>query len=289
MVDLAAPRAGTVPGGDGSPIAYWIFGAGPAVVLVHGTTSDHTTFNELVPHLAAARTVVTFDRRGRGESGDGSPGATYQVEREFDDVAAVIDAAAERQSSPVDVLSHSFGAFLALGAAARTSNIRALVAYSPGFGAEYPPGALERIESASASDDLDKALEVMFREIIGMPVDEIAFMRSSPVWPVRVAAAGTVARECRADESFLRDQGSVLADVQTPVLVVSGATNTAPKRQIAADLATLLPRARLIEMPSEGHAAHHTAPAELSDISLRFFSDPSEGAHAAPAPAGSRE
>lgn len=273
MVDLAARPAGTVHSADGVPIAYWVFGTGPALVLVHGTTSDHTTFNELVPYLATTRTVITFDRRGRGASGDAS--TPYEVERELEDAAAVTEETAKRESGPVDVLSHSFGAFLALGAATRTTAVRALVAYSPGFGAEYPPGALARIESATASDDLDTALQVVFREIIGMPDSEIQFMRGSPVWQVRVAAAGTVARECRADEAFLRQYGTRLAALQMPVLVVSGATNTAPKRQIATDLAQLLPHARLVDMPAEGHAAHHTAPAELAKITLRFFDEQS--------------
>jgi pimeloyl-ACP methyl ester carboxylesterase len=260
---------GTVTGNDGTDIAFWISGAGPTVVLVHGTTSDHSTYDELRPHLAKHRTVVTYDRRGRGASGDGS--GAYDFRDELTDAAAVIAEAARRQGGPVDVFGHSFGAFIALGAAAANADVRAVVAYSPGFGAEYPEGALERIETATASDDLDTALQVMFAEVIGMPADEIQKMRRSPVWPVRVAAGGTVARECRADASFLTSYADQLGEVTAPVLVVDGMTNVPPKRQIATTLGAMLPSANVHEMAGQGHTAHHLAPGPLAGISLDFF------------------
>jgi pimeloyl-ACP methyl ester carboxylesterase len=260
---------GTVQGADGTDIAYWITGEGPTVVLVHGTTSDHTTYDELRPHLAQERTVVTYDRRGRGASGDGQDG--YDFDEELGDAAAVVAEAARRQGSPVDVFGHSFGAFIALGAAASNDDVRSVVAYSPGFGAEYPEGSLERIEEATASDDLDTALQVMFAEVIGMSADEIQMMRNSPVWPVRVAAGGTVARECRADATFLADYSDRLSSIKAPVLVVDGVTNVPPKRAIATRLRSAVPGAELHEMPGQGHAAHHLAAAELADISIGFF------------------
>lgn len=280
MSDFVSDSDNYVSAPDGTSIAYWTTGTGPSVVLVHGTTSDHTTFHELVPHLAQSRTVVTLDRRGRGQSGDGD-GAPYHVEREFDDIAAVIDHVAAQQGAPADVISHSFGAFVALGAAQRAAGVRALVAYSPGFGAEYPPGALERVEGASASADPDTALQVMFREIIGMTEEEIQGMRRSPVWRARMAIAGTVARECRADEAFLRTYGTSLAALTVPVLVLSGATNTGPKREIASQLAGLLSKSASYEMADQGHVAHHFAPAELTRICLRFFADPDGAADGA--------
>jgi pimeloyl-ACP methyl ester carboxylesterase len=266
MTGQVAP---TVSAPDGTRIAYWTVGTGNAIVLVHGTTSDHTTYNELTPHLARSRTVVSFDRRGRGQSGD--EGASYDVEREFADLATLIDRVAARQAAPVDVFGHSFGAFVALGGALRTPNVRALVAYSPGFGAEYPPGSLDQIEAATAADDRDQVLQVMFRDVIGMPDDEIQAMRRSPVWQLRQAAAGTIARECRADESFLRRYRRDLPGLTVPVMVISGAKNPEPKRQIAVRLADLLPTASFYEMPGQGHVAHHFAPDELARACLEFF------------------
>jgi pimeloyl-ACP methyl ester carboxylesterase len=270
MDEQAERPTGWVIGSDGTRIAYWAAGDGPVVVLVHGTTSDHHTMNELVPHLARTRTVITFDRRGRGLSGDGP---SYDIALEFGDVQAVVEQAAARQGAPADVIGHSFGAFVALGAVARTAQARALVAYSPGFGAEYPPGSLERIDEATNSNDLDKALQLIFRDVIGMPGPDIQALRDSSVWNVRIASAHTVPRECRADRGFLAAHAKILASLRIPVLIVSGETNTGPKRQIAMELADLLPSSAVYEMPGQGHAAHHLAPEELARICLRFFAD----------------
>ncbi len=76
---------------DGTPIAVFTSGDGPPLILVHGTTGDHTTFRVVGPMLGAQRTVQAMDRRGRGASGDTLP---YAIEREFEDVAAVADALA---------------------------------------------------------------------------------------------------------------------------------------------------------------------------------------------------
>src|SRR5215472_17618034 len=91
MSEQADGPAGWVFGPDGTRIAYWSTGSGPVVVLVHGTTSDHSTMNELVPYLARTRTVITFDRRGRGISGDGG---SYDIALEFGDAQAVVAQAA---------------------------------------------------------------------------------------------------------------------------------------------------------------------------------------------------
>lgn len=263
----------TVTSDDGVPIAIWASGAGPPVLLVHGTTSDHSTFDELVPHLEDKRRVYRYDRRGRGLSGDGPPQEQYSLELEFADAAAVAGHVVAAAGGPVDVLSHSFGAYVALGAAAGLSSVAAVVAYSPGFGAEYPPGALDRIGTAIRDSDPDAALRLVFREIIGMPADDIQVLADSPVWQVRVAAAWSVVRECQADEAFLRVSGPLLARISQPVLVLSGERNVPAKRELAAALARLIPGAGLDDLPAEGHAAHHTSPAALAARCLRFFDE----------------
>jgi pimeloyl-ACP methyl ester carboxylesterase len=223
----------------------------------------------MVPHLVDRRTVITFDRRGRGQSGD-TTGRDYSVEDEFDDVAAIVNEVASWDGAAVDVFGHSFGAYLALGGAMRTDNVRSLVAYSPGFGAKYPTGSLERIESSCNSDDTDGALVTVLSEIIGMSDQDVAVLRDSPVWQTRMRIAGTVPRECRADETYLARYGEQLKAVDAPVLVVDGVTNVADKRESARRLAALLPNARLVEMANQGHAAHHAAPKELADIIVEF-------------------
>jgi pimeloyl-ACP methyl ester carboxylesterase len=95
---------------DGTEIAYWTSGEGPPLVLVHGAPDDHTRWHPLLPYLESHATVHAMDRRGRGASGD-APG--YHLAREFEDVAAVVDAVAEASGSAVDVYGHSFGGLCA--------------------------------------------------------------------------------------------------------------------------------------------------------------------------------
>ena len=102
---------------DGTQIAYWTSGEGPPLVLVHGAAADHTRWRPLLPYLEPHATVHAIDRRGRGASGDGPD---YEVAREFEDVAAVVDAVAEASGSPVDLYGHSFGGFCAFGGAMLT-------------------------------------------------------------------------------------------------------------------------------------------------------------------------
>lgn len=111
---------------DGTEISSWQPGTGPPLVLVHGTPADHTRWRPLLPFLEPHFTVHALDRRGRGASTDSTD---YALEREFEDVAAVVDAVAASSGRPVCVYGHSHGGIVAFGAATITSNIDKLVLY----------------------------------------------------------------------------------------------------------------------------------------------------------------
>jgi pimeloyl-ACP methyl ester carboxylesterase len=93
----------TVTSRDGTPIAYERGGEGPPLVLVHGTTSDHSTWELVQPEQQEHFTVYAMDRQGRNESGGGGDSA-YNIEREFEDVVAIIDS----MDGPVDLLETSY-------------------------------------------------------------------------------------------------------------------------------------------------------------------------------------
>jgi pimeloyl-ACP methyl ester carboxylesterase len=257
---------GTTRSKDGTQIAYWTGGDGPPLLLVHGITSTHLTYDELVPHLTPHRRVTVFDRRGRGLSED-SP-RDYDITSEYEDVIAVLDAVG---ADTVDVFGHSFGAYLAIGAAELDGpgRIRKMILYSPGFGDSYPEETLAEIDTLVATDQRDEALRVLLMDIIGMPDDEVDFMKQSPAWSARIESVHTVARECRADRDFSLAEER-LRLVENPVLVVSGETNPSNKKAVAAKLADLLPGATLSMMSGEGHVAHHTAPDRLAELVLEF-------------------
>jgi pimeloyl-ACP methyl ester carboxylesterase len=259
-------KAGTTKSSDGTEIAYWTDGGGPPLVLVHGITSTHLTFDELVPHLSPHRTVTVYDRRGRGSSGDSS--GPYDFSAEFDDLLAVLDSAGAKEA---DLFAHSFGAYIALGAAEHDVDrkIRRMVFYSPGFGDRYPESTLAQIDSLVASDQRDEALRVLLMEIIGMPAEEVDFMQQSPAWAARIESVHTVARECRADRDFALDEDR-LGAVEQPTLVISGETNPPNKQAAAVRLSSLLPAATLRMLSGEGHVAHHKAPDRIAELVLDF-------------------
>jgi pimeloyl-ACP methyl ester carboxylesterase len=117
----------TVASADGTQLAVWKSGEGPPLVLVHGATADHSRWAPALPALEEHFTVYNFDRRGRGKSGDA---ADYALEREYEDVVAVVESA----GTEVNLLGHSHGGVCALEAALLSDRIRKLVLYEPPMG-----------------------------------------------------------------------------------------------------------------------------------------------------------
>ena len=133
-----------VTSSDGIRIAFERSGSGSPLVLVHGSTADHTRWTSILPGLERRFTVLAMDRRGRGASGDAQK---YSLEREYDDVAAVIRAAGRE----VDLFGHSFGALCAMEAALNVDNLRRIVLYEPSFPVGetplYPPTLPDRLRA----------------------------------------------------------------------------------------------------------------------------------------------
>jgi pimeloyl-ACP methyl ester carboxylesterase len=261
---------------DGTPIAVFASGEGPPLLLVHGTTADHTTWRATGPELAHGYRVHAIDRRGRGASGDGE--GPYTIELEYDDLAAVADAVADEAGNPVDVVGHSYGGRVGLGAALRTGSIARLVVYegapSPPGGEGYRPGGVEdRIAGLIAAGDRDGALETFFREIVRMPEEELAAYRANPVWPVRVAAVHTSLREIEAEGSPAASL-EALGGVTIPVLQVLGGASAAPFREATLALDGRLANGRFVVIEGARHAAHHTHVSEFVAAIRAFLDDP---------------
>jgi len=195
----------TVASADGTPIAFWRSGAGRPLVLVHGTTADHTRWATVLPLLEPHFTVYAVDRRGRGGSGDSSGADAYAIEREFEDVVATVRAVREDARENPILLGHSYGGICSLEAASRIPDdiIDGLILYEPPIqvGIEiYPPGVIDRLDALIAAGEREEALMTFMREIVHVPAEQIELSRSLPSWEGRVAAAPTVAREVRADD-----------------------------------------------------------------------------------------
>jgi pimeloyl-ACP methyl ester carboxylesterase len=268
------PTAIRVVSRDGTAIAYWTSGVGSPLVLVHGTTADHTRWRPLLPYLEPHATVHAMDRRGRGASGDAPD---YQVTREFEDVAAVVDAVAEATGSPVDVLGHSFGGLCAFGAAALTANMRRLVLYEgwPSPNPDQlalPPGVEARLDGLLAAGNREAALETFFREVVGMPEEEFAVYRALPAWQARLAAAHTITREPRGEQAARFDPEQA-ARITVPVLLLAGGDSPEFLKAGIDTLAAALPDARIVVIEGQQHIAIDLVPAVFADHVLAFLRD----------------
>src|SRR5215813_14032441 len=198
-IDAAAQQGQlTVQSKDGTPIAVFCRGSGPALLLVHGGTGDHTRWDSVAPTLAERFTVCAMDRRGHGQSGDAQ---AYAIEREFADVAAVADSLEQ----PVILIGHSFGAICALEASLRTRRIVRLVLYEPPFPVRGPLAdrdVLARFEELIQQGQKDAALELFLREIVKLPEARIAAARKEPSWSARAEAVGVQVREVKAVDAY---------------------------------------------------------------------------------------
>lgn len=259
---------------DGAQIAVFRSGRvdGPPLILVHGASADHTTFRVLAPILADTFDLYAIDRRGRGASGDVLP---YAIEREFEDIAAVAGAVADQRGvACVDVFGHSYGGRCSLGAALLTDLIRRVISYE---GAPAAPG--ERYGDASLAEELtglaaagllETLLENFMTRVVGMSEGDLAAYRDDPVWPRRVAAAGTIAREL-AVEAGEAAGSERLGTVRQPVLQLLGGASLPTFATATWALDERLADGRVMVIAGARHAAHHTHPAAVVDAVVAFL------------------
>lgn len=257
----------TVRSSDGVAIGYQVSGAGAPLVLVHGMGGTAARWAPVLPALARHFRVYTLDRRGRGASGDAP---AYGLEREVEDIVAVLDAIGE----PADLLGHSFGGVCALEAALRAQSLRSLVLYEapvplPGV-TIYPEGLLARLEALLAAGDREAVLTTFLREVVRMPDDAYRLFRASPVWPGRVAAAHTLPREIRAHQGYRFDAGR-FAGLAAPTLLLLGGDSPAFFGASTRALAAALPASRTAVLPGQQHVAMDTAPDLFVREVLAFF------------------
>lgn len=165
---------------DGTSIAYEKSGTGPALVIVGGSLGDHRFYRPLARELTANFTVYNFDRRGRGRSGDNQP---YAVEREIEDVAALVAEAGQ----PVRVYAHSAGSALALRAAAAGLNFAKLVLADPPFGRHSDADELARTRQAEQAARIQalhdrgdhRGAAALFLSGFGLPPEAVEEMLDS--------------------------------------------------------------------------------------------------------------
>jgi pimeloyl-ACP methyl ester carboxylesterase len=258
----------TLSSRDGTAIAYDKRGEGPALILVDGALTVHSAGSgELAGLLAPHFTVYGFDRRGRGESGDTLP---YAVDREIDDIEALID----RAGGPAFLYGHSSGGPLALRAAIRLGGkVGKIALYEPPYNND--PGAqgswsqyLRQLTQTLAEGRRGDAV-ALFMRFLGTPAEQIDGMRRAPFWPGLEAVAPTLAYDHAA---ILGEPWSVPAElaarVPVPALVMAGDASLPFMPDAARVLSRAIPRARLRTLEGQTHEVN---PGVLAPVLVEFF------------------
>ena len=232
---------------DGTRIAFSRTGDGPVLILVEpaGHYRDLTAFDGLVSLLAASFTVYTYDRRGRGQSGDTLP---FKPGREVEDLAALVREA----GGSAFAYGHSSGALLALYAAANRVPFAGLVLLEPPLNTENPGQPDPLTGQLATLIEAGKKAEAVehFHAAIGVPEEMIDGMRGTDRWDKMVGIAQTVVYDCLLSEAITP---AVLGKVAVPVLVLDSEGSTDNLTSWAATAAQLIPDARHKSLPGEWH------------------------------------
>jgi pimeloyl-ACP methyl ester carboxylesterase len=250
----------TVVSADGTVIAFDRFGDGPPVAMTVGAFNTRSQTEPLARALAQQFTALNYDRRGRGDSGDTAP---YAVEREIEDIAALIAAAGGSAS----LFGHSSGATLALKAAASGLPVSKLVLYEPPFRTDngHPglpadfAGQLAELVAAGRRGD---AVELYQTKAVGIPEDVVAQLRHAPFRPGLEAIAHTLAYDAAIIGDLSLPAG-LLRTITIPALVVTGENSPPFLRNAAQAAAAALPNGQLAILTGQTHDINPDATAPV--------------------------
>jgi len=252
----ATPTTRFTTSADGTAIAYQVTGTGPAVVVVEGALCQRSmgTAKALTPLLSEQHTVFAYDRRGRGESGAGNSPCT--VQREVEDLAAVLEAAGPEAF----VVGASSGAALVLEALRAGLPMRKVALYEVPYilddsHAAHDAALGRRTQQLVDAGRRGEAVQ-LFMRTVGVPPVGLVMMRLMPVWKKLCAVAHTLPHDYAI--VLPHQQGKPLPDshlsgVATPVLVLAGGKSPAYLKNAQAAVAAALPHATVRELPGERH------------------------------------
>ena len=248
---------------DGTKIGYEQAGSGPPLIFVVGAFNDHTRCAALASALADRFSVITYDRRARGSSGDTRP---YAVDREVEDLAALVDTA----GGAAAVFGYSSGAVLALRAAADGMSIDRLVLFEPpfAFGGHGAPSDLSaRLQELVDAGRNGDAVTLFQTEAIRLPAEVVAQIRKSPMFPGLEAMAQSVVYDSTITTEMAVPTPAMCA-VTVPTMVLTGAETWPNLSAAAVGLAGSMPAAKYLQVPG---AANHDIPVEQTSAIMRSF------------------
>jgi pimeloyl-ACP methyl ester carboxylesterase len=251
---------------DGTEIAFDRLGDGPPVILVGGALCDRSAGAPgLAPLLARHFTVFSYDRRGRGASGDTAP---YAVSREVEDIESLV-AEAGGSSCAFGISS---GAALALEAAIRGVSITRLALFEPPFrvgesGPRPPADLTTRVSELISSGRPGEAIEFFLTKAVGLPPEAVAQMRNAPMWPGLEALAHTLVYDfaIMGDGSFPAERA---ASLTVPTLAIGSEASPQWLRDAVQVVADTVPDAEPLFLKGQFHGV----PSEtLAPVLEEFF------------------
>jgi len=270
VMEHAAVAEGSVRSADGTRISYRRLGSGPAIVLVHGSCSTHTDWMPVAKLLSHQFTCFAMDRRGRAKSGEGV--GPYCIEREQEDIAALLGVAKNESGADAALVAHSYGAACALGAAMHHP-VRKLVLYEP----PLPVGGLIAGEHlapyvhAIEEGDLDKALQLGLASFPKMPPEAILALRASRGWPRLRPLAKSWIRELEAMDATDPSVEPYRALPCPSMLLMGELSPEHPMLDASRALANVLPGVRVEWLAGQGHGAMRAAPAKVAHLIRDFL------------------
>jgi pimeloyl-ACP methyl ester carboxylesterase len=251
---------------DGTTVAYDKVGQGPVVIVVLGALNSRKTGAKLAKELAPHFTVINYDRRGRGDSTDTLP---YAVEREIEDLAAVIDAVGE----PVYLYGHSSGSAVVLQAAAQLGKkVKKLAIYEAPYTLSEGDSKIrtaydKQLKKLLAAGDNGGAVALFVRSV-GVSDKQIAAMQRLPMWKGLVKLAPTLAYDSAVLGEGHALPTALLARISTPALVMHGGKGADWMRDTAEAISKAIPKAQLRTLEGEDHGVK---PAALAPVLKEFF------------------
>jgi pimeloyl-ACP methyl ester carboxylesterase len=248
---------------DGTEIAYDTFGSGPELVLVAGALTARAYYGPRAQVLAESFTVITYDRRGRGDSGDQPP---YAVEREVEDLEAVRAATGASYG-----YADSSGSMVLLRAAAAGSAFDKLAMMEPPFrveGAPPPPDRyLERLREFVAAGNPGGALELFMVEAVGQPKDQVDGMKASPYWPELTSIAHTLVYDAlQLGDSEVPVE--LLASIEQPTLALHSTASPEWLQRAVRAASEAMPDSTVVAL--EG-SFHEVPPEVLTPVLRKHF------------------
>jgi pimeloyl-ACP methyl ester carboxylesterase len=260
---------------DGTTIAYERSGQGPTLILVASALSTRADAARFAALLAPTFTVVNFDRRGRGESGDTKP---YAVEREIEDIEALL----EREGGSGFLFGSSSGAALALEAANKLgSKVKALVLFEPPFvvdgsRAPVPDDFFTRVGVLVSDGRRSEAVAAFMKECVGVPAEMLGMMKQAPMWAGLEKVAHTLPYDGAILAGLLAGKplpGKRWTSLTARTLVIDGELSDPWLRNAVQALTGVLPNSKRRTLPGQDHSAVFMAPQTLVPVLVEFLRD----------------